>query len=65
MVLLLSLQTYRVQSRIVYGDYVQAPPWLIWQLTGFQQQYPNFTPKQSSDKSQKEGKLLVTHNSFL
>jgi len=36
--------TYRVQSGILYGDYIQAPPWLIWQLSGFHP-HPNFTPK--------------------
>jgi len=37
--------TYHVQSgSILYGDYIQAPPWLIWQLSGFHP-HPHFTPK--------------------
>jgi hypothetical protein len=47
--------TYRVQSGILYGDYIQAPPWLIWQLSGFHP-HPHFTPKPPVQQITTEGK---------
>ena len=57
MILLFTLLecTYRVQSGILYGDYVQAPPWLIWQLSGFHPR-PKFTPKHPLKHTKTEGK---------
>ena len=58
MILLFTLLecTYRVQSgSILYGDYIQAPPWLIWQLSGFHP-HPHFTPKPQVQQITTEGK---------
>ena len=58
MILLFTLLecTYHVQSgSILYGDYIQAPPWLIWQLSGFHP-HPHFTPKPPVQQITTEGK---------
>ena len=60
LVLLLTLlQTYCFQSQILFGDYVQAPPWLLWKVPGFQP-YPTYKPKHTILQQKKGGMHLLS-----